>query len=131
MSGETNLSILLKNMNPILHKMEYVFCTFSHKQTIMNELDPVCVFKEKEGTTMIILKKQADKFSIPYDFIFKMITLTIHSSLEAVGFLAAITTKLAQHGISVNPVSAYYHDHLFIPVNKADEAMSILKEFSK
>ena len=59
-----------------------------------------------------------------------MISLTVHSSLDAVGFLAAITTKLAQSGISVNPVSAFYHDHLFVPVNRADEAVSLLREFT-
>ncbi|RVD48425.1 ACT domain-containing protein, partial [Mesorhizobium sp. M2D.F.Ca.ET.140.01.1.1] len=56
----------------------------------------------------------------------RMITLNIHSSLEAVGFLAAITTRLAAAGMSVNPVSAFYHDHLFVPAERAEEAMAIL-----
>jgi hypothetical protein len=60
-----------------------------------------------------------------------MITLSIHSSLEAVGFLAAITGKLADHNISVNPISAYYHDHLFVPAARAQAAMELLQEFSK
>jgi hypothetical protein len=60
-----------------------------------------------------------------------MITLTVQSSLEAVGFLAAITTKLATHGISVNAISAYYHDHLFVPADKAEIAMRLLQEFSE
>ncbi|HEY9768965.1 MAG TPA: ACT domain-containing protein [Coleofasciculaceae cyanobacterium] len=59
-----------------------------------------------------------------------MITLSVHSSLEAVSFLAAITAKLAEHKIGVNPVSAYHHDHLFVPVSRAQEAMILLKEFS-
>ena len=53
-----------------------------------------------------------------------MITLSVHSSLDAVGFLAAITNKLAAAAISFNPVSAYYHDHLFIPANRAEQAMN-------
>ena len=56
-----------------------------------------------------------------------MIKLEVHSSLNAVGFIAAIAGRLAQAGISVNPVSAYFHDYLFVPTNKADEAMRILE----
>lgn len=59
-----------------------------------------------------------------------MISLMAHSSLDAVGFLAAITAKLAAAGISVNPVSAFYHDHLFVPFDKAEMAMNLLSEFS-
>jgi hypothetical protein len=44
-----------------------------------------------------------------------------------VGFLAAITGRLADAGISVNPVSAFYHDHLFVPEHKADEALHHLQ----
>jgi hypothetical protein len=57
--------------------------------------------------------------------------LTVHSSLEAVGFLAAITARLAETGISVNVVSAFYHDHLFVPHDRADEALArIFDRFS-
>jgi hypothetical protein len=56
-----------------------------------------------------------------------MITLNVHSSLDAVGFLAAITTRLAAAGMGVNPISAFFHDHLFVPAERADEAMAILK----
>ncbi|MGC8878761.1 MAG: ACT domain-containing protein [Anaerolineae bacterium] len=38
--------------------------------------------------------------------------MTVHSSLSAVGSLAETTGTLARAGISVNPVTAYYHDHL-------------------
>jgi uncharacterized protein len=50
--------------------------------------------------------------------------------LEAVGFMAAIATQLAQQGISTNPVSAFYHDHLFIPASDADKAMVVLQALS-
>jgi uncharacterized protein len=60
-----------------------------------------------------------------------MITLDIHSSLEAVGFLAAITTRLAAAGMGVNPVSAFYHDHLFVPAERAEEALGLLRDLAK
>jgi hypothetical protein len=60
-----------------------------------------------------------------------MVTLNIHSSLEAVGFLAAITTRLAAAGMGVNPVSAFYHDHLFVPADRAEEALDLLRQLAK
>jgi len=59
-----------------------------------------------------------------------MITLTIHSDLNAVGFLASITKKLAEKGISVNAISAFYHDHLFVPYEKRIEVIKALKELT-
>jgi hypothetical protein len=60
-----------------------------------------------------------------------MITLDINSRLEAVGFLAAITARLAADGIAANPVSAFHHDHLFVPEICAEEAMAILEKMMR
>lgn len=128
MAGETDLDILLKSMNPILHPEEYIFCTINHDPSLYLNLDPVCIFKETEGLTLILEREKADLNNFSYSSVFRMITLSIHSSLEAVGFLAAITSKLAEFGISVNPVSAYYHDHLFVPALRAQEVMNILQK---
>jgi len=48
-----------------------------------------------------------------------------------VGFLAAVTSRLTEAGISVNAISAFYHDHLFVPADRADEAMAILQGMAK
>lgn len=48
MSGEINLAILLKNMQPVLNEGDYVFCTVSNRDNI--ELDQIIgSFKEAEG----------------------------------------------------------------------------------
>jgi hypothetical protein len=123
MSGIKDLDVLLKSMKPELIEGEYVFCTVQS----LGDLKPLMTFKEKEGLTLILRKQDADQNNISYQSTWAMITLTVHSNLEAVGFLAKITEKLAQAGISVNAVSAYYHDHLFVPKNRALEAIEILK----
>lgn len=132
MSGETNLAVLLRSMNPILQANEYVFCSLDEK---VNEnwlqLSPIGMFREKEGLTLILNRDQADNANIPYTSTFKLITLSVHSSLDAVGFLATITSKLSEKGISVNPLSAYYHDHLFVPTSRAAEVMELLQTFSR
>ncbi|MEH6453460.1 MAG: ACT domain-containing protein, partial [Psychromonas sp.] len=38
--------------------------------------------------------------------------------------------KLASHGISANVIAAYYHDHIFVQAEKADQALLALKELS-
>lgn len=130
MVGETDLSILLKSMQPILHEGEYVFCSVDPEEGLPFILDSIGIFREEEGLTLVLSRDCADTHNLSYSSVFRWITLSIHSSLDAVGFLATITSKLAQHGISVNPISAYYHDHLFIPTLRAQEVMELLQEFS-
>jgi len=59
-----------------------------------------------------------------------MITCNVHSSLEAVGFMAVIATRLAELGMGVNPISGFYHDHLFVPAGREDAAMRALGELA-
>jgi len=60
-----------------------------------------------------------------------MITLDIHSSLEAVGLTAAFATALGNEGISANVVAAYYHDHIFVPAVDAGRAVAALQALSQ
>jgi uncharacterized protein len=91
----------------------------------------VLIFREREGTTLVIRREEAESAGLPYQCASRLITLAVHSSLDAVGFLAAITTRLAEAGISVNAVSAFYHDHLFVPDHRADEALGLLQSMSR
>lgn len=126
MSGITDISTLLKHMTPQLHEGEYVFCTVSDPGQI-NLQDIIGTFREKEGTTLILSRETADRLQLPYTYIAAWITLTIHSSLEAVGLTAAFSTALAKAGISCNVVAAYYHDHIFVPAADAEKAIQVLK----
>ena len=85
---------------------------------------------EAEGLTLVITKDNADKAKLEYESVFKCITLLIHSSLEAVGLTAAVSTKLAENGISANVVAAYYHDHIFVQSVKAEIALDALHDFN-
>lgn len=88
-------------------------------------------FQEKEGLTLVLSAESATQAYLPFEAKFKQITLTVHSSLEAVGLTAAISDKLTQHNISANVIAAYYHDHIFVPADKASAAMIALQSFSK
>jgi uncharacterized protein len=130
MSGETNLEKLLQSMKPELNEGEFVFCTVDSFQNAA-ALNPICIFQEREGITVIISKHQADDESVPYSVVCVWITLTVHSSLEAVGLTAAVSKALTDVNISCNVVAAYYHDHIFVPVKDATRAMDALTKLTQ
>ncbi len=125
--SEANLSTLIKSMKPQVNAGVFVFVTIPPGTPIPGGVTPIMMFQEAEGLTLIVPRDQAQATALPYEFPCRMIRLAVHSSLEAVGFLAAIATRLAEAGIAVNPVSAFHHDHLFVPEARADEAMAILE----
>lgn len=130
MTGETNLDELIKSLSAVLVEGLYVFVTVQPNQQSLDVL-PRMTFREAEGTTYILLKSEAETLGLPYEFPCRMITLNIHSSLEAVGFMARIATELAKHDMGVNPVSGYFHDHLFVPDGRQHDAMNVLEKMSK
>ncbi len=130
MSGENNFSKLIRSMKPVLNEGEYVFCTFSNPDKVdLNEA--ICTFREAEGLSVILPKPVADKNQYVYSFIASWITLTINSSLEAVGLTASIARALAENNISANVVAGYHHDHVFVPRRDAERAMRALTSSSR
>lgn len=114
MEGEHDLDALLRHMKPELRPGIFVFCTIPTNAPIPAALNPLLTFREQEGTTLVIRREEAEAAGLRSAFASRLITLTVHSSLDAVGFLAAIAARLAEAGISVNAVSAFHHDHLFV-----------------
>lgn len=126
--GETDLQRLLAGLAPELAV---------HPRAIRSRpageaapADAIMLFREQEGVTVVIEVDDAAVNHARDEPLWAQITLRIHSSLEAVGMLAAIASALAARDIPCNAVSAYYHDHLFVPWARRDEAIDALREFS-
>lgn len=131
--GETDLQRLLAGLAPELA---------AHPRAIRSQTageavpaDAIMLFREQEGVTVVVVVDALAADAVAFDrtqneALWAQITLRIHSSLEAVGMLAAITSALAARHIPCNAVSAYYHDHLFVPWTRRDEAIDALRELS-
>ncbi|MBD3665481.1 ACT domain-containing protein [Sulfitobacter aestuariivivens] len=130
MSGETDLDTLLRGLSADLVEGVFVFATLSQAEVPLG-LAPRMMFQESEGITLILLKEQAEVHGLAYEFPCRMITLNVHSALAAVGFIARISTALADAGMGVNPVAGFYHDHLFVPEGREGDAMRVLENIAQ
>ena len=101
MAAITDLDLLLKSMSPELIDGSYVFCTVGGGLADYVQLNPISTFREKEGLTLVLKEEVATKAQLNFDGVFSLITLSVHSSLEAVGLTAAFATKLGSYGISL------------------------------
>ncbi|MBB5685606.1 ACT domain-containing protein [Sphingobium boeckii] len=117
LSGETDLVTLIAAMRPVLHAARYRFET-GHAAPP----DAFAIIHEDEATTIIAPAPDGN---------WARISLSVHSSLSAVGLSAAIAKALADRGISANIVAGYYHDHIFVQWDKRHEAMSALHILSE
>jgi uncharacterized protein len=127
---ETNLKKLLQTLNPKHNLGDFVFCVVDDL-TKIDQDEIIMIFRESEGTTIIIKKELADKLNLHYEFVSAWITLTVHSSLSAVGLTAVFSKALAEKEISCNVVAAFYHDHIFVDKNDVEEAMITLNRLSE
>lgn len=130
MAGEEDLGKLLATMQPELQPGAFVFATIEGGD-IPAGLEPIGTFREAEGTTLILPSDDAGHPAILASKPMRQITLTVHSSLEAVGLTAAFATELSLHGISANVVAGYYHDHIFVAAGDAETAVAALNRLSE
>jgi len=120
--GEHDLGVMLATMSPVRDPIDYVFLTDIDASI---HADALMTFRESEGVTQIIPATD-ERAELRYT----RIELRVHSSLAAVGLTAAVSAALTDAGISANVVAAYYHDHVFVPVARADDALAALQQLS-
>ncbi|OAQ96879.1 hypothetical protein LLEC1_04351 [Akanthomyces lecanii] len=129
--GEKSLDKLLATLTTVVHPDTYVFAALAKTAPPPPLAEMQLLFRESEAVTVIVRKAYADDNRMDYFFASKMLTLNVTSSLEAVGFMAVIATRLATLGMGVNPVSGFYHDHLFVPEGREAEAVEELRKLAE
>jgi hypothetical protein len=126
MTGERDLEVLLRRASPRRADGEYVFTRLDPGVDVPADAHPVVTVAEREGLTLVLPRAEADELGLPYTFVAAWITLEVHSALEAVGLTAAFSRALADEGIPANVVAGFTHDHLFVPVARAADALRAL-----
>jgi uncharacterized protein len=125
--GERDLEVLLATMEPEVVPGEWVYTT---TDAVPAGVDPVVTVREREGLTVVLARADADRLGLAYDYVAAMVSLRVHSALEAVGLTAAVATNLAAAGMSCNVVAGFHHDHLFVPYERGAECVQLLRDLA-
>jgi hypothetical protein len=126
MAAISDLSQLLAGMEPSLREGVWVFGILPAGVPLDAE-GIVASIREAEGMSVVMEEAAALRAGVLPVFRAAWITLTVHSDLQAVGLTAAFSAALGEAGISCNVVAGTHHDHLFVPVQKAADAMAALR----
>ena len=122
----SDLAVLLASMQPELHAGVWAWCALPPGAST-DGADAVATVREAEGLTIVVAEAEALARAWPVAFRSAWITLTVHSDLAAIGLTAAFARALGDAGISCNVIAGVHHDHLFVPVARAADAMAVLQ----
>ena len=112
--GERDLDRLLATLAPVLAPVEYAFA--AHDGGVLPD-GTFALIREAEGDGIVVERDGGG---------WARITLTVHSSLEAVGLSAELTRRLTARGIAANVIAGLRHDHVFVPWDRRAEALAAI-----
>jgi hypothetical protein len=113
-------------MEPVLNPGVFAFVSVQNHEALRS-VAVIATIMEPEGYSAVISEIDAFSLGLPILFRAAWITLTVVSDLQAVGLTAAFASVLGKAGISCNVVAGAYHDHIFVPEERAQDAISALK----
>lgn len=126
MRGETSLPLLLRSLEPELRTGAFVFVDLPGTQALP-DVEIEASVREPEGLSAVVRREVAEAHGLAYDYVAAWIILRVHSSLDAVGLTATVSAALAAAELSCNVVAGLRHDHLLVPYEDAERALSILR----
>ena len=118
-----DLERLLASMEPVLWPGEYGYACVDDLPAGVAIFATVA---EEEGMTLVALAADLAAAGIAHQSGWARISLTVNSDLAAVGLTAAIAGVLAEKGISANVIAGFHHDHFFVQVGRAEEAVAAM-----
>lgn len=123
------LAAMLAGLRPQLRGAVYVYCPWPEGQAFPE--GGLALVREDEGLCAILPETAAAALGlVPAPFRGACLSLHLQSDLAAVGLTAALSTALAEAGLSANVIAGLYHDHILVPWAARDQALAILTALS-
>jgi hypothetical protein len=118
------LADLLAGVNPVRRPGEFIFITVDDVSSL--PVSTQATVWEDGRLSCVIEHHGATSTGDRADPVMAWITLQVHSSLVAVGLTAAVSTALTERNIACNVIAGHRHDHILVPIERADEAMAAI-----
>lgn len=123
--GETDLDVMLATL--AVQRRPGIFTYIAVEVPTPGLLAAAhAVVKEGPLTTIVLPVEAAERAGQLVTIELAWLTLTVQSSLEAVGLTAAVSARLAAIDIACNVLAGYHHDHLLVPVDRVEDAITVL-----
>ena len=115
---------MISGMDPALVPGEVAFASFPGADPGALP-EARALVREAEGVTLVL---PVGHPALPEGVLaMRQITLRVASALDGVGLTAAVATALAEAGIPCNVIAGFHHDHIFVPADRAEEALAALR----
>jgi len=123
--GETDLATMLASLDVARRPGEFTYV--SVRVPTPGLLAAAQAMVVEEGlSSLVVPVTTAERAGLPVSVRLAWLTLTVQSSLDAVGLTAVVARRLAAVDIPCNVLAGYLHDHVLVPVDRADEAAAAI-----
>ena len=122
----TTSSARLRSLAPVRQPGVYTFVSVPDLAALA-AVAPVATIREPEGWSAVVTEHDARALGLPVVWRAAWILMSAQTALEEVGITAAFAQALAAVDISCNVIAGLRHDHLFVPVERADDALVALR----
>ncbi len=126
MTGETDLDAMLATLEVVRRPGTFVYVELADPAGITVGDGVEAVLNDGDSFTVVASTDAAERHGWDAEFPAAWLTLTVHSSLEAVGLTAAFAASLGEAAIPCNVIAGFRHDHILVPVDQADTAIAQL-----
>lgn len=123
--GETDLATMLAELGVERRPGVFTYVAVADPDPTLSATAQA-VIVEDTLTTLVLPVAEAARLGLPGELELAWLTLTVQSSLEAVGLTAAFSALLGDAGIPCNVLAGFHHDHVLVPIDRVDEAMAVL-----
>jgi hypothetical protein len=123
--GETDLEVMLASLAVTRRPGEFTYV--SVRVPTPGLLAAAQAMVVEEGLSSLVVPiTTAQRAGLPVSVRLAWLTLTVQSSLEAVGLTAVVAERLAAEDIPCNVLAGYLHDHVLVPLDRVDVAAAAI-----